>query len=58
MIGLVVFAIGALIAWKALGQYHIKITSASGEATALSSKDNDYIIRIIQALNEAIIGRG
>jgi len=34
------------------------LSSASGEADALTSKDSDFIFRIVKALNEAIIARG
>jgi hypothetical protein len=56
--GIVVISIGALVAWAARGKYHIKVSSASGEATALTSDDKEYIGRIVQALNESMISRG
>jgi hypothetical protein len=56
--GVIVLAIGAFIAWAASAKYHVRISSASGEATALSSKDKEYVDKIVQALNESMISRG
>ena len=56
--GIVILGIGALIAWAAKGTYYVKISSASGEVDALSSSDKEYIAKVVQALNEAIISRG
>ena len=58
IVGVVILLLGILWVWKASGEYHIMITSSSGEASALKSKDRDYISRIAQAMNEAIISRG
>jgi len=58
IIGIVVLLLGILWFWKASSEYHIMITSASGEASALKSRDKDYISKIAQAMNEAIINRG
>lgn len=58
IIGIVILGIGVLMALRAKGTYHVKITSASGEATALSSNDEGYVRRIVNAVNEAIISRG
>jgi hypothetical protein len=38
--------------------FHLKISSASGESSALSSKDQLYVERIVQAIQDAIIHRG
>ncbi|MFC2069818.1 DUF6232 family protein [Chloroflexota bacterium] len=58
IIGVIVLLLGILWFWKAPSEYHIMITSASGEVSAIKSKDKDYINRIAQAMNEAIINRG
>ena len=34
------------------------LSSASGEADALTSKDSDFIFLIVKTLNDAIIARG
>lgn len=55
--GLVLIAGAAL--WFIKGKKHIVIlSSASGEAEALSSNNSGFIERIISALNDAIVERG
>ncbi len=56
--GVIILLLGILWVWKASGEYHIMITSASGETSALESKDKGYIDKVVQAMNEAIIHRG
>ncbi len=56
--GIILLLIGALVAWAAKGKYHVRISSASGEAIALSSNDREYITKVVFALNEAIVSRG
>ena len=58
IVGVVVLGLGILIATKAKATYHVKITSASGEAKPISSKDKQHIDSIVMALNEALIRRG
>ena len=57
ILGLLLIA-GAIL-WFIKGKKHIVVlSSASGEAKAISSNNSDFIVRIIAALNEAIIDRG
>jgi len=51
-------ALGA--AWYALqkSQYHVLITSSSGESRPLSSKNKKWIKSVVAALNESIVHRG
>ena len=51
---------GAGIAWLVLQKpmYHVVLTTAGGETSALSSKQREYIQKVVQALNEAIVARG
>jgi len=57
VIGLLLIA-GAIF-WYIKGKKHIVVlSSASGEAEALSSTDASFIGRIIAALNDAIVDRG
>lgn len=51
---------GGGIAWLVLNKptFYVVLSSASGEARSLSSKDSDFILRVISALNEAIVHRG
>ncbi len=56
--GLFMLGIGVLW-WKAQKtKYHLKIASASGEMNAITSTNKKRVESIIQAVNEAIIGRG
>lgn len=54
-----IFIVLAIVWW--IGQrttYHVVLTTASGEAKALSSTDGQYISNVIDALNNAIVARG
>ncbi len=55
-----VLFLAAGLAWWFLEKsvYHVVLSSASGEAKALSSKDGSWINRVVQALNNAIVHRG
>ena len=56
--GAVMLATGILW-WKSQkAKYHLRISSASGEANAVTDYDKQRIDNIIQGVNEAIIGRG
>lgn len=48
------------IAWWVMAKsiYSVLLTTASGEAKAYSSKDKDFVSKIVGALNDAIIHRG
>jgi pyruvate carboxylase len=52
-----VLTIGGSILWlrSLKPTYHIAISSASGEANALSSKDQAYIERVVKSINDAIV---
>ena len=58
IVGVIVALLGILWIWLAHGKHHIMITSVSGEISALESKDKEYVHKVAQALNEAIIHRG
>ena len=58
VIGVIVLGIGIAIAAAVKIQYVVKIGSASGESNALVAKDKEYIQKIVNAVNEAIIKRG
>lgn len=49
-------AIGIWVSQKT--EFSVLLSSASGEARALSSKDRSYIDQVVEALNTAIIQRG
>jgi len=39
-------------------KYHLRISSSSGEANVVTSKDKQTIEKMVQAVNEAMIGAG
>ncbi|MBI4200545.1 MAG: hypothetical protein HY535_08765 [Chloroflexi bacterium] len=57
-IGVVISGIG--VAWLLMQKtkYHVTLTTAAGESSALGSKQREYIEKVVQALNEAIVARG
>ncbi len=53
------FLAGGIAWWfLAKAKYYVLLSSASGEAKALSSPDRDWIGRVVGALNDAIVHRG
>lgn len=54
------FFLGGGIAWwvSQKADYSVLLTSASGEAKAYSSKDGEFVRKIVNAVNEAIVHRG
>ncbi|CAG1016735.1 hypothetical protein ANAEL_05800 [Anaerolineales bacterium] len=59
------FAIGALALFFGIAilrnnkaNYVVKVSSASGESNALASPDQQYIQKIVDAVNDAIVKRG
>jgi hypothetical protein len=38
--------------------YQVVLASSSGENDALSDKDQDFINKVVEALNDAIVFRG
>jgi len=51
---------GSGVAWLFMQYtvYHVMLTTAGGETSALSSKQREYIEKVVHALNEAIVARG
>ena len=58
VIGLIGIALAVFWFVSIKPTYHIGLVSASGESKALNSKDQAYISKIVNAINEAIIARG
>ena len=58
IIGVAVGFVGLRINKLPKPTYVVKIGSASGESDVLYAKDKDYINRIVNAINAAIIERG
>ena len=57
VLGLLLVAVGILILIKRKNWYIVRISSASGEVNAFQHRDREYIQRIIDAVNRAIIDR-
>ena len=55
----VIFIAGG-VAWivRAKPDYSVVLRSASGEEKAYTSKDKDFVNKIVSALNDAIVHRG
>lgn len=58
VIGIVILAIGVTLLIVIKNEYAVRISTNSGEANSLVSKDKIYIEKIVNALNDAIIHRG
>jgi len=55
-----VFCLAVGGAWLALQKtiYHVLLHTSSGQAKALSSKDEQWISKVVHALNDSIVHRG
>lgn len=49
---------GGLLVWTSKTTYHVILTTASGEASALKTHQKEYLQQVVQALNQAIVARG
>jgi len=58
IVGLLILAAAAGIWVSQKTEFSVLLSSSSGEARALSSKDASYIDQVVEALNTAIIQRG
>jgi DNA-directed RNA polymerase subunit RPC12/RpoP len=56
--GAVMLALGILLAMLLKPNYHLEISSASGERDALPRNNKEYIDHVVTAINEALIKRG
>ena len=55
---LIFVTVGAWI-WKSQKpKYHIVLTTSAGESKALTTNQKEYITKVVQSLNEAIVHRG
>ena len=55
---MILACIGGLWYYSIKDEYSVRISSNSGEANGFRSKDKDYIQKIVNALNDAMIHRG
>lgn len=58
IVGTIFAVIGAVILFLTKNEYTVRISTNSGEANSIISKDKIYIQKIVNALNQAIIHRG
>jgi hypothetical protein len=58
LIGTCCVAVGVVALRRQKPNFVVMLTTAGGELSAYSSPDADFMVRVINALNEAIIARG
>jgi len=58
LLGLMILIVGLLIYRAAQNMYFVRISGSSGETNTLQSRDSEYIQKIVNAMNEAIVRRG
>lgn len=56
--GLIIAGAGVVWLFVQKTMYHVMLTTAGGETSALSSNQREYIEKVVQALNDAIVARG
>ncbi|MCC3217303.1 DUF6232 family protein [Chryseobacterium sp. X308] len=56
--GIIILILGFWWFFTIKNQYAVRISTNAGEVNSIVSKDRDYIQKIVNALNEAIIHRG
>lgn len=57
-IGIIIIALGIWWLLSIKNEYAVRISTNAGEANSITSKNRDYIQKIVNALNDAIIHRG
>ncbi|MBE4950612.1 DUF6232 family protein [Chryseobacterium culicis] len=57
-LGIIVLILGFWWIYTIKNEYAVRISTNAGEVNSIVSKDKDYIQKIVNALNEAIIHRG
>lgn len=58
LIGIIIIALGIWWFIYIKNEYSVRISTNAGEANSIVSKDRNYVQKIVNALNEAIIYRG
>lgn len=56
--GIFLIAIGVVWWFLQKTRYHVLLTTAGGETKALTTPQKEYIEKVVQALNDAIVARG
>lgn len=54
---LLVGAAGAVALHAGRPKHHVKLRTSAGEAMALESRDREYVVAIVNALNEAMVSQ-
>jgi ABC-type siderophore export system fused ATPase/permease subunit len=57
-VGIIIVVLGIWWLFTIKNEYAVRISTNAGEANSIVSKNRDYIQKIVNALNEAIIHRG
>jgi len=57
-LGIIILILGFWWIYTIKNEYAVRISTNAGEVNSIVSKDRDYIQKIVNALNEAIIHRG
>lgn len=57
-VGLILMSLGILLFISVKNEYTVRISTNAGEADSTISKDKEYIQKIVNALNDAMIHRG
>jgi len=58
IVGLAIAGSAAVYLFQQKTKYHIMLATASGEVSALTTHQSDYLQKVVAALNEAIVYRG
>lgn len=58
IVGSIFLLIGVVMLFLLKDSYSVRINSNSGEADGFISKEKDYVEKVVNAVNEAIIHRG
>lgn len=58
VVGVVFGAVGAFWMMKQKTAYHVMLSTSSGETSALKTYQLEYVSKVVQALNNAIVYRG
>ncbi len=54
----VMMLVAAVALWLQKTTYHVMLTTSGGETSALKTYQLDYVTKVVQALNDAIVHRG
>ncbi len=58
LVGLIMVGLGVLWFRGIKNVYHVRLVTSSGERDALTSRDGEYVGKIVGAVSQAIVHRG